>query len=310
MRCLEPWPISSRSILLLLWLVTALFGGSEIRLKKQAPYHSTMSLGSIAQIRSDNPNVQRFLSQITVPSDYTSDYEVDAKEVKALLGQNLVDTSKIKILGHTQLYGAKPLSKEDLERALRSYVSSHYKDVEIQQISIFQKVPRLQRAHIRIRKRSESFSHLYLDVSLFEGKDLVKKIPVTLKILRYHRAFLAARDIPKGKVITPEDLSTKRVRLYNSLQKALRLDDVVGSVAKRTIRAGQRIKPYMIEPDYAVKRRSSVKILYRKNGIKIELLGIALENGKRGDIIRVKNISTNKVLRCKVLSSGSVLFVQ
>lgn len=56
-----------------------------------------------------------------------------------------------------------------------------------------------------------------------------------------------------------------------------------------------------------VEKNRKVSVLYIDRNIKIKMLGIALQSGKVGDYIEVKNISTGKVLKGKVVSSDEVI---
>ena len=56
-----------------------------------------------------------------------------------------------------------------------------------------------------------------------------------------------------------------------------------------------------------VQKNQKISIVYLNKNIKIKLLGVALENGKEGDYIKVKNISTGKELIGKIISSEEVL---
>lgn len=57
----------------------------------------------------------------------------------------------------------------------------------------------------------------------------------------------------------------------------------------------------------AIEKNKKVSILYIEKNFRISLLGVALQSGKIGDIIEVKNISTGKVLKGRVISETEVL---
>lgn len=60
----------------------------------------------------------------------------------------------------------------------------------------------------------------------------------------------------------------------------------------------------------AVEKNQKVAIVYVSKNLRISILGVALQNGKIGDYIEVKNLSTGKVLKGKVVSEGEVLIEQ
>ncbi|MCW4572805.1 flagellar basal body P-ring formation chaperone FlgA [Venenivibrio stagnispumantis] len=117
----------------------------------------------------------------------------------------------------------------------------------------------------------------------------------------------AKRDILKGKILEEEDLTYITIG-YKQSGTFENINDLIGKKLKYNIKAGEVIKDFMLD-DFDIKPNTKVKIIYDKNGIRIELLGRTVEGGKIGDIIKVKNISTNKVIKCKVLDANTVLYI-
>lgn len=56
-----------------------------------------------------------------------------------------------------------------------------------------------------------------------------------------------------------------------------------------------------------IEKNKKVDILYIDKNIKIKMLGVSLKSGKLGDYIEVKNLSTGKILKGKVISDSEVL---
>ncbi len=311
MKCCEPLRISSLKFLLLLLLASALWG--DIILRDLAIKKPNLKLGDIAKIVDKNPNRANYLASLHIDEEFMADGIVSQNEIKKILQKNFIDTSKIKIMGSTVKLQvkAKKIDKETILQTIERFVHNRYKNIAIDKISLrFHTLPlRSGTYRIRIEPTSESFHHIYLQISIYDGVKLAKKLKVTLYVQRFIDAAVAAKSIRKGEIIDAQDIQSKKVRLANSSQLYLTPAQVIGAVAKRDIKPNQTIKRYMIEPDYDVKKKRSVKIIYQKGPIRIELLGLALQNGKVGDIIRVKNLSSNKVLRCKVISSGAVQYL-
>jgi len=117
----------------------------------------------------------------------------------------------------------------------------------------------------------------------------------------------AKRDIIKSKILEEEDLTYITIG-YKQSGTFENINDLIGKKLKYNIKAGEVIKDFMLD-DFDIKPNTKVKIIYDKNGLRIELLGKTVEGGKIGDIIKVKNISTNKVIKCKVLDTNTVLYI-
>ncbi len=276
-------------------------------LKKRVKNSAYMHIAQVAAIKSDDRQAAAYIASLPIASHYKQDGILTKDEVIEILRHSLIDPKRVNIEGERVVIDLhEPLTKERLLAQIRSFIQKHYKDVRIKQITIDVDKP-LRGYIISIKPSSESFRHIYLKIILFaDNKKLVKRASVIVD--RYARLPVALRDIPRGSHITASSVTFEKKRLTNSAQMREQSFAVIGSVARTFIKAGSVIRPYMVIPDYAVKKHRNVKIIYQKGAIYIELLGLALDNGNVGDVVRVKNLSSNKVLRCKVLRSGVVQY--
>ncbi|MBE7928133.1 flagellar basal body P-ring formation protein FlgA [Pseudomonas saudiphocaensis] len=113
--------------------------------------------------------------------------------------------------------------------------------------------------------------------------------------------------IDRGQTLTAGDLKLQRINIAKARRGYYnRLEEVVGLTAKRRIRAGQTITPTLLEQSMAVKRGQPVKIIASHDGIEASTSGEALADGQPGDVIRVRNVRSEKVIDAKVLEAGVV----
>lgn len=117
----------------------------------------------------------------------------------------------------------------------------------------------------------------------------------------------AARVIERGQTIAAEQVQLQEVNIartsrgfYNSLE------DVAGQGAKRRIRAGQLITPGLLSAPLLVRRGQQVTIVANQDGIAASATGEALGNGREGEVIRVRNLGSQKVIEAQVLEAGVV----
>lgn len=83
-------------------------------------------------------------------------------------------------------------------------------------------------------------------------------------------------------------------------------DEVAGQIAKRRIRSGQVLTPALVAPALLVKRGQNVNMIARHGDIEASTAGLALEDGQMGQLIRVRNIASDTVIRAKVKAKGVV----
>lgn len=117
----------------------------------------------------------------------------------------------------------------------------------------------------------------------------------------------AARVIERGQTIAAEQLQLQEVNIgkasrgfYNSL------DEVVGQGAKRRVRAGQLIAPNLLAAHLLIRRGQQVTIIASQDGISASATGEALANGRAGEVIRVRNLGSQKVIEAQVVEEGVV----
>lgn len=117
----------------------------------------------------------------------------------------------------------------------------------------------------------------------------------------------AARVIERGQTITAEQLQLQEVNVgrasrgfYNSV------DEVIGQGAKRRLRAGQLIAPNLLAAPLLIRRGQQVTIIASQDGISASATGEALANGREGEVIRVRNLGSQKVIEAQVVEEGVV----
>ncbi len=85
-----------------------------------------------------------------------------------------------------------------------------------------------------------------------------------------------------------------------------RVQDVIGMVANRTLPAGRPLRDGDCTAPPVVSEGQYVKIIAQKGHLHISANGIAKSSGGSGEVIRVKNINSNKLIYAKVKEPGIV----
>lgn len=113
--------------------------------------------------------------------------------------------------------------------------------------------------------------------------------------------------IERGQVINRDDLKLEPVNISRARRGFYnRVEEVAGSLAARRIRTNQLLTPALVASLPAVRRGETVKIVASRDGIEASTAGEALSDGQVGELIRVRNISSDKVIDAKVIEPGVV----
>ena len=130
---------------------------------------------------------------------------------------------------------------------------------------------------------------------------------ISLKISIYHIIATARSHIYKGETLTADNIYfketdiTKISRSYFTEPKS-----VLGKAARRNISQHQSINPYMLSSPTLIIKGDSVIIKAGGNNLNISTLGTALQNGKKGRQIRIRNNRSGRVIRAYVTGKGRV----
>lgn len=113
--------------------------------------------------------------------------------------------------------------------------------------------------------------------------------------------------LERGQTIGPEDVTLKeqsvpagQERIYTVAQ------EVIGQTVKRRISAGQTLTASHIERPVIIARGDRVTLVINNRGIEARTIGEALKPGRKGETIRVRNISSQRTLDGLVEAPGVV----
>jgi flagella basal body P-ring formation protein FlgA len=135
-----------------------------------------------------------------------------------------------------------------------------------------------------------------------DGRQFTKQI----KVNWYQPVVYSARPIAKN---APVDLSSLRTRIgITGMMVTLfsSPEQLAGAVSRRPVVARAAIETGDISQNGFVRAGSAVTMVASVNGLGVEVKGIAMQRGGMGDIIKVKNLSSKKILRARIIGADRV----
>ena len=106
---------------------------------------------------------------------------------------------------------------------------------------------------------------------------------------------IVVRPVSRGDLLTREDLGLQTLSRSGS-GGFTDIDELVGRRAKKSLRTGLVVHDRHLQPDWMVHAKQSVSVVNNTGGIQVTTAGIALENGRLGDLVKVRNLSSNSIL--------------
>ena len=84
------------------------------------------------------------------------------------------------------------------------------------------------------------------------------------------------------------------------------MEDLVGKQVVRTIAINKPVSRKDVREEVVVKKGQSVMVVYKHKGLEIVSKMEALEDGTKGQTIKLLNVKSEKTLRGKVLNANMV----
>ncbi|MCX7982214.1 MAG: flagellar basal body P-ring formation chaperone FlgA [Syntrophales bacterium] len=154
--------------------------------------------------------------------------------------------------------------------------------------------------------KDDYLGDMTFSVRLHHGK-IYRQMTVRGRIEVLRQIVVAARTIKAGQVIQEEDLAVKK-RWVSRLDPQIvsSLDEAIGKQASTSLKPGAELKKTVLQTPILVKKGKTVRISLEKGPLFISTLGISEEDGARGALIRVRNLSSNRLVYARVIGEDAV----
>jgi len=135
----------------------------------------------------------------------------------------------------------------------------------------------------------------------------IRRGQISLRVRRYAEVYVASGDFKLHEPIGDSKLSKKMMEVTSLREQPVTsLDNIQGYRTKRNLSSGQILTTEAIEsvPDIEVGRE--VSILYTGASFTITAHGRAMQTGRSGQMIRVRNASSGRVILARVVGANEV----
>lgn len=143
-------------------------------------------------------------------------------------------------------------------------------------------------------------------IPVFSASSSDKKGWVVVDLKKYANVPVLNRALKIGDVIT-EDAVITEMRLMQSYQDAITdVKSVIGMQAARFLTAGQMLASRDLKREQILRKGQMVKAIFGVDALEISISAQAEEAGAVGDVIKVKNIDSQKMFAAKIIDRGLV----
>lgn len=144
-------------------------------------------------------------------------------------------------------------------------------------------------------------------LKLYNNGVLFREEPVRVRIEVLHQFVVSVKNLGGNSVVGAEDISLQKKWVRSiPLNSISDKSDVIGKLLCVSVRPNTEITSAMLKTVNAVRRGKIVQVVLDGGAINITTLGMAEEDGAEGSFVRVRNISSNKIIYARVVGESKV----
>lgn len=135
-------------------------------------------------------------------------------------------------------------------------------------------------------------------------------VPVYWDLKKLQPAPVALRRIAAGETFGPENVRVERVPVENSPRATIAAAALMGRRARRAVSAGRAIESDDIEGDSqtvaVIHQRDTIHIVAKVGHLQVRARGEALQEGRVGQMIQVRNLDSSATVAGRVVDRSTV----
>lgn len=148
---------------------------------------------------------------------------------------------------------------------------------------------------------SRSFTLIYR----VDGRT-IKNLAVRGRLSATSEVVVVQQPLRRGVIISESDVDLVALDITKVREPLFNLSDVVGLRVARSIRAGQIVERKNIEYPPVVAKGDFVRIIAQRGSMVLTASGVARQDGRMNEVIRVQNSSSQKEVRGRVIGPSQV----
>ncbi len=149
--------------------------------------------------------------------------------------------------------------------------------------------------------------HISIPIEVMHGEKILRSFWASAEVCIRAEILTAAQRIPFGKVIGSEDIVQKGMEISDLRASYFNTPgEILGRVARRAFSPGENLPQVSFEQPPLVKQGETVRLRLERDGIVLTSLVKAEQDGKLGQLIRVRNIDFSSLLMAQVTGRAEV----
>lgn len=153
----------------------------------------------------------------------------------------------------------------------------------------------------------EGWGRTNLALIIRVNEQVVKNISIPVEVAALTNMVVAVRPLERGMVIGADDVTLQKRDISTAPARICRsLSEVVGKKVRISMRGNLPVRSDFLEKVALVKSGQLVMIIAENDAMKITATGKAMNSGGEGDLVMVRNLSSNKDIPARVIGADTV----
>jgi flagella basal body P-ring formation protein FlgA len=152
---------------------------------------------------------------------------------------------------------------------------------------------------------------VHVDIAVLVNGERRGSVAVQLDVKAYHQVAVCKQRVESGEVLAKDKVHFERRPLDGSKEYLTLTQGLAGKRSKHTLMPGQSIamadvEAFVSETAIVVKQQGLVKLVARLGSFQLVAIGEALQDGRAGQLIRVRNIDSRNIVVGRVVDRSIV----
>ncbi len=208
--------------------------------------------------------------------------------------------------------GIESAEPDALLRAIRSHVAQvtpwRESEIDIRSIGNFA-AAELGECSFRISgdEPLATYRNALIPVGIFQAGRLERTVWITADIVIRATVVQAAARLQYGSTIAPGDVREVSIEIPDARLRYFRTcSEAVGKVMRRTLSPGDPLTRESVTDPLMIRNGETVRIRLERGLIALSTLARAEQDGRLGDVIRIRNLDFSRQLKATVVGRGEV----
>ena len=257
---------------------------------------SEISMYDIVEAKNINDEIVSDLKQIIIKADTL--HKADLAKMLRAVKARFVLPVELKILR-----SRGTVSRMEVERKIKNKIYSQCSLCNVQ----------VQISSVPTNMESDWSLDLNIDLNkntvmipVFATKNVDTKGWIIAEIKRYQNVPVLNKSVKIGDVLTEDMVTIEYRQMMNVRDNVQKIEAVIGMQAVRFLNAGQILQYSDLRKETVLKKGQIVRAMFGAADFEVAISAEAQESGSIGDVVKIKNLDSQKVFAAKVVERGIV----